>query len=659
MTRLTLALLLLLPFATTLAPSTTDAAVPRQISYQGILLDSNGTPFTDGSYGLQFSILGGGGTLWSSSRTVQTLDGLFTVVLGQVTPLVLPFDQPYELAVFFGGGEIARVPLLASPYSLNSASVEDGAVTGPKLAPGAAVKSLNGLSDAVTIQGGTGINVSSSGNTITIDNSGSGTGGGADLDWAVNGNDMYSIPSGRIGVGTTSPTADLHIYGDNGGTTLVLEDQTESAFMISQFRMHTANFRGELSTFQTGGDGTLLLNTQTAGMDLMITSKGDTDFRSSNRFQWNFDGTPRQELSPDGTLTLFDGAGLPTARLAAEDPASGLEGGELRLLRPGGQETIDLDAYATSDRGARLLLREEGGTRTFEVGAHSTTSGGGAILKLYREAGQEAVELRAQEDGLADQGGQVTVFNASGISTAELDGHYGTSGRGSLKLQQPDGSDGVLLDAKSSVSANDGALVRLFNGAGVASVEIDAQEGGLGQGATMKLNNGAGQTTIELDADQGGTGMGRVITGQLEITAGSDLSENFDIGGNGEIPPAGTVMSIDPTVTGRLLPSRVAYDRRVAGVVSGAGGVNPGLLMGQRGSEADGAVPVALTGRVYCLVDASYGPVEPGDLLTTSPTAGHAMRVEDGREAGGATLGKAMGRLESGRGLVLVLVNLQ
>jgi hypothetical protein len=68
---------------------------------------------------------------------------------------------------------------------------------------------------------------------------------------------------------------------------------------------------------------------------------------------------------------------------------------------------------------------------------------------------------------------------------------------------------------------------------------------------------------------------------------------------------------------------------------------------------------VALSGRVYCLADASDGPIAPGDLLTTSDTPGHARRVDDHTRAQGAVLGKALTRLESGRGLVLVLVSLQ
>ncbi len=81
--------------------------------------------------------------------------------------------------------------------------------------------------------------------------------------------------------------------------------------------------------------------------------------------------------------------------------------------------------------------------------------------------------------------------------------------------------------------------------------------------------------------------------------------------------------------------------------------------MGQRGSIADGTYPVALTGRVYCYVDATKNPVMPGDLMTTSGTPGYAMKVTDYTKAQGAILGKAMSPLDSGKGLVLILVTLQ
>ena len=155
----------------------------------------------------------------------------------------------------------------------------------------------------------------------------------------------------------------------------------------------------------------------------------------------------------------------------------------------------------------------------------------------------------------------------------------------------------------------------------------------------------------------------------LKITGGSDLSEQFDIRKPINIDRSflqeefsikpGMVVCIDPENPGRLVISNEVYNRKVAGIISGAGGVQTGMLMGQKGSVADGLYPVALTGRVYCYVDATLYPVHAGDLLTTSRTPGHAMKVTEYAKSHGAILGKAMSSLDKGKGLVLVLVSLQ
>jgi hypothetical protein len=148
----------------------------------------------------------------------------------------------------------------------------------------------------------------------------------------------------------------------------------------------------------------------------------------------------------------------------------------------------------------------------------------------------------------------------------------------------------------------------------------------------------------------------------LQIYGGCDLAEPFDVAKSDDAQEveAGSVVVIDDANPGKLRVSDAAYDTRVAGVVSGAKGLEPGMVMRAAGHEdVDGDHPVALTGRVWCKVDASYGEVKPGDLLTTSATAGMAMKASDRDRAAGATLGKAMTGLREGKGLVLVLVNLQ
>lgn len=119
------------------------------------------------------------------------------------------------------------------------------------------------------------------------------------------------------------------------------------------------------------------------------------------------------------------------------------------------------------------------------------------------------------------------------------------------------------------------------------------------------------------------------------------------------------VVVIDADKVGELKVSSKAYDHAVAGIISGANGVNTGLTLTQKGSVADGTLPIANVGRVWCYVDAdANGAIRAGDLLTTSDTPGHAMKA-DSTSANGAVLGKAMSGLESGKGMVLVLVGLQ
>ena len=117
------------------------------------------------------------------------------------------------------------------------------------------------------------------------------------------------------------------------------------------------------------------------------------------------------------------------------------------------------------------------------------------------------------------------------------------------------------------------------------------------------------------------------------------------------------VVSIDPEHVGSLTISTEAYDTKVAGVVSGANGINYGVRLG---TETVNGHPIALAGRVYCNVDTKYGDIHPGDLLTTSPTPGHAMVVKDFNKSHGTILGKAMEGLSGGgTGQILILVTLQ
>jgi hypothetical protein len=147
----------------------------------------------------------------------------------------------------------------------------------------------------------------------------------------------------------------------------------------------------------------------------------------------------------------------------------------------------------------------------------------------------------------------------------------------------------------------------------------------------------------------------KTITALVDVVLGSDCAEDFDIVQSAQVEP-GMVMVF--TDNGDLQVCRESYDKRVAGIISGAGDYKPGIILGRGRSHPD-RLPVALVGRVYCKADAEYGPIEVGDLLTTSPTPGHAMRALDPLKAFGAVIGKALRPLRVGQGLITVLVGLR
>jgi hypothetical protein len=150
--------------------------------------------------------------------------------------------------------------------------------------------------------------------------------------------------------------------------------------------------------------------------------------------------------------------------------------------------------------------------------------------------------------------------------------------------------------------------------------------------------------------------VGNVVVTDGDITlANADCAEDFDIAAESSAEP-GTVMVLDNE--SKLRESLHPYDKRVAGVVSGAGNYRPALVLDKQSSEGN-RKPIALLGKVFCKVDAQFGPIEVGDLLTTSPTAGHAMRIDDPFKAFGAVIGKALRPLPDGRGLIPILIALQ
>jgi hypothetical protein len=145
------------------------------------------------------------------------------------------------------------------------------------------------------------------------------------------------------------------------------------------------------------------------------------------------------------------------------------------------------------------------------------------------------------------------------------------------------------------------------------------------------------------------------VNGDIQLP-GADCAEQFNSAGEQSIEP-GMVVVIDEE-SGGLRVSSSEYDCKVAGVVAGAGVFRPGILLDSSPSEGY-RLKVSLMGKVYCKADARQAAIQVGDLLTSSDNPGHAMRATDREKAFGAVIGKALGALPSGEGLIPILLALQ
>lgn len=297
--------------------------------------------------------------------------------------------------------------------------------------------------------------------------------------------------------------------------------------------------------------------------------------------------------------------------------------------------------------GGEIFLRDKDTNTTLIAGS---SSGSGGFLTAYNANERATLFLDGHD---ANGGGLISVRNTNAALRAEVKGQ-GFNGGGEFNVFDANGTKTAALWG-AGASTGQGAALTLFQGNGQRTVLVDAEDGD-NKGAKVLLYNHNGEVAIDLNAEV--DGHSKITTDVLRIN-GADFSENFDIKPIRDGVKPGMIVCIDPENPGRLVTSTKAYDTTVAGIISGAGGVRTGVIAGHRGTLADGEYPVALTGRVYCMVDASKGAVRPGDLITTSDMAGHAMKASDSMRAHGAIIGKAMTGLQQGQGLVLVLVSLQ
>lgn len=361
--------------------------------------------------------------------------------------------------------------------------------------------------------------------------------------------------------------------------------------------------------------------------------------------------------------------------IGTKNPGAMLEvsGGALRVARQGDGATLlelvterswAIRQFGTGSHTA-LEFASVGGSRNKNMVV--TTQGAlilnGSWLRVSRQGdGEPLLELLSERSWMFRQLGTGA---GTALELASIGGGgnknfiINTIGRVGIGTTKPSAKLHIMGDAPAdansaqfAISSSDGHSMLLGRAASYGFVQSHNRD----PLALNPLGNnvGIGTTAPQARLDVAGT----TRTDILQIDNGGDLAEPFNVAGTDTVEP-GMVVAIDPEHPGQLRIADNAYDHTVAGVVSGAGDIQPGLILQQEGTLADGEHPVALSGRVYVWADASNGAIVPGDLLTTSDTPGHAMKAADLEQAQGAILGKAMTELQSGTGLVLILVTLQ
>ncbi|MCA9252531.1 MAG: hypothetical protein KDA54_15505 [Phycisphaerales bacterium] len=423
---------------------------------------------------------------------------------------------------------------------------------------------------------------------------------------------LHVTSSDFLGVGTNLPIAKLHVFGGD-----IVAD------------------RGDVSSGLT------------RKLDLVgARNAAGNDFATIN-FN-NYDSGDQQEYS--------------AAQIASR--SNGTDGAELHFsTSESGSLTQRMTIASNGNVGVGVAdpttpIAIQGNGATASVGITQNQVGGASTMEFTTEdgSGQQATRLLLR--GGLDQP-DIEFYTGARDSESMQMTIDGSSGFVGIGRTSPTYALDVLTTDKQALrvssDSNNGTWLNLQN---TSSGGLDWRiiSSGASSGANsgrLTFRTGSGDPALTLD------NAGLASVKALQITGGSDIAEPFHVHGETDIRP-GMVVGLDKNNLGELRVSDSAYDRSVAGIISGANGINPGLTLTQTGTVADGEYPVALTGRVWCLVDAdANGAVQVGDLLTTSNTPGHAMRVDQHDRAAGAIIGKAMSSLKDGRGMVLVLVSLQ
>ncbi len=297
-----------------------------------------------------------------------------------------------------------------------------------------------------------------------------------------------------------------------------------------------------------------------------------------------------------------------------------------------GNETLYVTNNATSGDGIRVYNSGTGSTDAAVKGSN-LSSGLGIRGSSTTGIGVKGISgwvgVWGESSAAANGVGVAGLANAAGCF-AGIGGCYGVQGSSTKGYGVEGYTDG------------DGVAVHAFSYGNGVALRVEGQY----SGNLIEAWHGP----LFLDREFYVSSTGEVYADGQFHPGGADLAEMLPAAAGLE---PGDVLVVGPD--GKLARCTQVYQSSVVGVYS----TRPGFVGGaEDGADLTGKVPLAVVGVAPVKVTTENGPIRPGDLLVASSTPGHAMKAGPNPPVG-TVIGKALGALQSGTGVIQMLVTLQ